>query len=137
MHQFEINGGARLAGKLKVDGSKNAALPLMAASLLADYTLTLQNVPELSDIDKMVRLLGELGVSAALVKLEATQLQKQVKVHTTIRYLPGENDRKQCELAEQDQPDKTKTEKTKKTKQKQCELAEPDPNDKTQKNSVN
>jgi UDP-N-acetylglucosamine 1-carboxyvinyltransferase len=63
MHQFEINGGARLAGKLTVDGSKNAALPLMAASLLADSTLTLQNVPELSDIDKMIRLLRELGVT--------------------------------------------------------------------------
>lgn len=63
MHQFEINGGARLTGTLKVDGSKNAALPLMAASILADDTLTLRNVPDLSDIRKMHLLLDEVGVS--------------------------------------------------------------------------
>ena len=60
MHQFEINGGARLTGTLKVDGSKNAALPLMAASILADDTLTLRNVPDLSDIRKMHLLLDEV-----------------------------------------------------------------------------
>ena len=62
MDRFVIEGGARLSGTLKVDGSKNAALPLMAASLLADEDFILRNVPDLSDIRSMKALLSELGV---------------------------------------------------------------------------
>ena len=45
MDTFVIEGGARLSGRLQVDGSKNAALPLMAASLLADDVLVLEEHP--------------------------------------------------------------------------------------------
>ncbi|HED52734.1 MAG TPA: UDP-N-acetylglucosamine 1-carboxyvinyltransferase [Phycisphaerales bacterium] len=62
MDAFEIEGGARLAGEIRVNGSKNAALPLMAASLLTDQPLTLADVPDLSDIRNMRHLLDELGV---------------------------------------------------------------------------
>jgi UDP-N-acetylglucosamine 1-carboxyvinyltransferase len=61
MDAFRIHGGARLSGRLTVDGSKNATLPLMAAALLADEPVTLRGVPPLSDISNMIRLLGELG----------------------------------------------------------------------------
>ena len=61
MDAFRILGGSRLAGRMAVDGSKNASLPLMAATLLADSPVTLRRVPDLSDISNMARLLGELG----------------------------------------------------------------------------
>jgi len=61
MDAFRIQGGARLSGRIKVEGSKNAALPLMAAALLSDGTVNLRRVPMLSDIRNMVRLLTELG----------------------------------------------------------------------------
>jgi UDP-N-acetylglucosamine 1-carboxyvinyltransferase len=61
MDAFRIEGGARLAGRVAVDGSKNASLPLMAAAILGDEPVTLRRVPELSDIDNMARLLGQLG----------------------------------------------------------------------------
>jgi UDP-N-acetylglucosamine 1-carboxyvinyltransferase len=61
MDAFRIQGGTRLAGRIAVDGSKNASLPLMAAALMADEPVTLRNVPRLSDISNMARLLGELG----------------------------------------------------------------------------
>ncbi len=61
MDAFRIVGGSRLTGRMAVDGSKNAALPLMAAALLADEPITLRRVPRLSDIANMSRLLGELG----------------------------------------------------------------------------
>ncbi|MHC5113549.1 MAG: UDP-N-acetylglucosamine 1-carboxyvinyltransferase [Planctomycetota bacterium] len=64
MDEFRIKGGARLEGRVAVDGSKNASLPLMAAALLADEPITLRRVPELSDIRNMVHLLGELGCTA-------------------------------------------------------------------------
>ncbi len=62
MEFFRIHGGRRLAGRVAIEGSKNAALPLMAASLLTDQPITLRNVPVLSDIGNMGRLLRELGV---------------------------------------------------------------------------
>jgi UDP-N-acetylglucosamine 1-carboxyvinyltransferase len=61
MDAFRIQGNTRLCGRLTVDGSKNAALPLMAAALLTDQPVVLQNVPDLSDISNMAKLLGELG----------------------------------------------------------------------------
>lgn len=61
MDAFVINGGKRLKGTVRIGGAKNAALPLMAAALLADGPVTLRDVPHLSDIASMVRLLKELG----------------------------------------------------------------------------
>lgn len=62
MDVFVIEGGRRLNGSVRVNGSKNAALPLLAATLLTDAPVTLRDVPQLSDIRNMERLLGELGV---------------------------------------------------------------------------
>ena len=61
MDAFVIEGGAPLKGTLRVNGSKNAALPLMAAALLTDAPVTLRGVPRLADIANMRRLLHELG----------------------------------------------------------------------------
>lgn len=65
MDAFVIEGGRRLSGRIRVNGSKNSALPIMAAVLLTDEPVTLRDVPDLSDIRNMVRLLGELGVMIA------------------------------------------------------------------------
>ncbi|MCC5824222.1 MAG: UDP-N-acetylglucosamine 1-carboxyvinyltransferase [Phycisphaerales bacterium] len=65
MDAFVIEGGRRLEGRLRINGSKNSALPIMAAVLLTDEPVTLRDVPDLSDIRNMVRLLGELGVMIA------------------------------------------------------------------------
>jgi len=62
MDSFRIQGGRRLAGRIQIEGSKNATLPLMAAALCTDGEITLRNVPCLSDISNMARLLRELGV---------------------------------------------------------------------------
>jgi len=61
MDTFVIQGGRRLAGRTRVNGSKNAALPLLAAALLTDEPVTLRDVPDLADIKNMHRLLAELG----------------------------------------------------------------------------
>ncbi len=61
MDSLIIEGGSRLRGSLKVNGSKNAALPLMAAALLADGPTYLKDVPNLSDINHQINLLRELG----------------------------------------------------------------------------
>lgn len=61
MDQFVINGGRRLFGRLAVKGSKNAALPLMAAALLTDRPVLLRDVADLADIRNMEKLMRELG----------------------------------------------------------------------------
>jgi UDP-N-acetylglucosamine 1-carboxyvinyltransferase len=66
MDQIVIHGGRRLEGAIRISGAKNAALPLMAASLLTADTLRLSNVPHLADISTMARLLGQHGVELHL-----------------------------------------------------------------------
>src|SRR3954469_23662468 len=61
MDRFLIRGGSRLKGKIEISGSKNSALPILAACLLAEGKTTLHSVPRLSDIDSMSKLIGELG----------------------------------------------------------------------------
>jgi UDP-N-acetylglucosamine 1-carboxyvinyltransferase len=61
MDHFRIKGGNRLKGKIEISGSKNSALPILAATLMAQGKTTLKGVPRLSDIDSMTKLLGELG----------------------------------------------------------------------------
>ena len=62
MDRIRIVGGQRLYGRIPISGAKNAALPLMIASLLTRETLTLQNVPSLADVRMLVRILGHHGV---------------------------------------------------------------------------
>src|SRR3954470_10178181 len=61
MDSFLLRGGSRLKGKIEISGSKNSALPILAACMMAEGKTTLKSVPRLSDIDSMTKLLGELG----------------------------------------------------------------------------
>jgi UDP-N-acetylglucosamine 1-carboxyvinyltransferase len=62
MDRIRIVGGNALNGRIPISGAKNAALPLMIASLLTDDTLTLENVPHLADVEQLIRILGNHGV---------------------------------------------------------------------------
>ena len=62
MDRIKIRGGAQLKGAIPISGAKNAALPLMIASLLTDQTLTLENLPRLADVNQLVQILGNHGV---------------------------------------------------------------------------
>ena len=62
MDKFVIHGGIPLRGKIKISGGKNAALPMLAASLLTPEPIVYHNVPQLSDIFTIKRLLTDLGV---------------------------------------------------------------------------
>jgi UDP-N-acetylglucosamine 1-carboxyvinyltransferase len=62
MDRIRITGGKPLSGTIPIAGAKNAALPLIIASLLTDETLTLHNVPRLNDVVTLSRILGNHGV---------------------------------------------------------------------------
>ncbi len=61
MDTFVIEGGKRLFGRVRINGSKNAALPMLAVPLLTDEPVTLRDVPDLADIKNLLKLLSELG----------------------------------------------------------------------------
>jgi UDP-N-acetylglucosamine 1-carboxyvinyltransferase len=63
MDAFLIQGGQRLRGRIRINGSKNATLPEMAAALLTDEPIHLHDTPDLADTRNMAKLLGELGCS--------------------------------------------------------------------------
>ena len=65
MDKLRITGGRPLEGEVRVSGAKNAALPILCASLLTDAPLRLSGVPRLMDVRTMMRLLGDMGVAVA------------------------------------------------------------------------
>ncbi len=71
MASFAIQGGHRIEGTVSVSGNKNSAFPLIAASLLTDEAVTLENIPQIDDVDTMLAILAGLGVS---VRKEGSRL---------------------------------------------------------------
>ncbi len=95
MDRIRIVGGARLNGTIPISGAKNAALPLMIASLLTDETLTLANLPRLADVALLKRILGNHGVDMTVsgkrigdgdLAGETVQLTARTIVDTTAPY---------------------------------------------------
>ena len=62
MDRLIINGGERLQGEIRISGAKNAVLPIMAATLLADGPVTVRNIPHLHDVTTTMELLGRMGI---------------------------------------------------------------------------
>ncbi len=62
MDKLEVIGGTRLSGEVTISGAKNAALPILAASLLAEKPVVLENIPSLNDVTTTVRLLRRIGL---------------------------------------------------------------------------
>ena len=61
MEKLYVDGGSRLSGNIRISGSKNSSLPILAATLLTDGECILRNVPDLSDTNYMVQILSTLG----------------------------------------------------------------------------
>ena len=66
MNKLLINGGVKLQGEIRISGAKNAVLPILAATLLADGPATIENVPHLHDVTTTVELLGCMGVMVSI-----------------------------------------------------------------------
>lgn len=67
MEKFVIEGGHRLEGRVRPSGSKNEVLPVLAATLVSDQTITLENVPRIADVLVMIEILQALGARAEWV----------------------------------------------------------------------
>ncbi|MBP6261044.1 MAG: UDP-N-acetylglucosamine 1-carboxyvinyltransferase, partial [Chromatiaceae bacterium] len=73
MDKLLIRGGERLDGEVRIAGAKNAALPILAGTLLAEGQVHLSNVPHLRDITTTLELLGRMGVVFTLGERMAIQ----------------------------------------------------------------
>ena len=80
MDKLLIKGGSKLNGEIYASGSKNSALPILAASLLADSPLQVGNLPHLNDVTTMLELLSSMGVEVMLSD------EKEVHVDTSSIY---------------------------------------------------
>lgn len=86
MDSIRVVGGNKLNGIIPISGAKNAALPLMIASLLTDDTLTLENVPDLADVQQLIRILSNHGVDYAVTGRRRAEGQNYARtVHFTAR----------------------------------------------------
>ncbi|MES2062248.1 MAG: UDP-N-acetylglucosamine 1-carboxyvinyltransferase [Bacteroidota bacterium] len=61
-HAFEIQGGKKLKGEIIPQGAKNEALQIISAVLLTDQKMTISNIPDIQDVNKLIELLGDMGV---------------------------------------------------------------------------
>ena len=89
MQKLKIHGGYPLKGDVRISGAKNAALPILAASLLTAEPLVLSNVPQLNDIGTMLKLLTEMGVtterSPEAATLQANNLTSLVASYDLVK----------------------------------------------------
>ena len=90
MDKLRITGGRPLAGEVRVSGAKNAALPIMAAALLSERPLLLENVPRLMDVRTMGRILALMGVEVGTqtdghLALHAAQIRDPVAGYELVK----------------------------------------------------
>jgi UDP-N-acetylglucosamine 1-carboxyvinyltransferase len=74
MDKLIITGGIRLDGEIRISGAKNSALPILAATLLADAPVTVANLPHLHDITTMIELFGRMGIEPVIDEKMAVEI---------------------------------------------------------------
>ena len=90
MDKLIITGGARLDGEIRISGAKNAALPILAATLLADGPVTVCNLPHLHDITTMIELFGRMGMEPVIdeklsVEIDARAIKTLVAPYELVK----------------------------------------------------
>ncbi|MSR13085.1 MAG: UDP-N-acetylglucosamine 1-carboxyvinyltransferase [Gammaproteobacteria bacterium] len=78
MDKLIIQGGIKLQGEIRISGAKNAALPILAATLLADGVMTISNMPHLHDITTTMELLGRMGCELTVGEKMVIQVDSRV-----------------------------------------------------------
>lgn len=90
MEKLIINGNIPLMGEIKISGAKNAALPILAASLLSAVPIQISNIPHLHDVTTIVSLLGQMGVRITLderanIEINASKLESVYAPYELVR----------------------------------------------------
>ncbi|HKE96147.1 MAG TPA: UDP-N-acetylglucosamine 1-carboxyvinyltransferase [Povalibacter sp.] len=90
MDKLQIRGGTPLHGEVRISGAKNAALPILAGTLLAEGPTSVGNVPHLRDVTTMIELLGRMGVSVTIdekmrVEVDASTVRECIAPYELVR----------------------------------------------------
>ena len=90
MDKLHIEGGRPLEGEVRISGAKNAALPILAGTLLASEPVAVGNVPHLQDVTTMIELLGRMGVTVTVdermqVEVDARSLTNPVAPYELVK----------------------------------------------------
>jgi UDP-N-acetylglucosamine 1-carboxyvinyltransferase len=90
MDKLQITGGTPLEGEVRISGAKNATLPILAATLLADGPVSIGNVPHLQDVTTMIELLGRMGVSVTVdermrIEVDGSTLRQAVAPYELVK----------------------------------------------------
>ena len=90
MDKLIITGGARLSGELRISGAKNAALPILAATLLSETPVSVGNIPHLHDITTTMELLGRMGVRLVVdekmnIEVDSSTINSYVAPYELVR----------------------------------------------------
>ena len=91
MKKFVIHGGRPLYGKIEISGAKNAAVGIIPAALLVDGVCRIENIPQISDVTLMLRMLQELGAKVKTVNRTTVDVDCS---HIVNRQVPYESGRK-------------------------------------------
>ncbi len=86
MDKLVITGGQQLDGEIRISGAKNSALPILAATLLADEPVSVGNLPHLHDITTMIELLGRMGVELLIDEKMSVEVNANSIKHFTAPY---------------------------------------------------
>ena len=87
MGTFKIEGGHQLKGSIKPQGAKNEALQILCAVLLTDQKITINNIPDIVDVNKLIALLGKLGVKVSAQGANSYEFQAD---DVNMKYLESE-----------------------------------------------
>mgnify|MGYP006077525507 FL=1 len=87
MKKLEVFGAAKLKGQIRISGSKNASLPILAATLLSDKKICLTNIPRVKDVETMIKLLESMGSKVKISKNKNSLIiQNDKKIKTEASY---------------------------------------------------
>ena len=94
MEQYIIKGGKPLRGEVVISGYKNAALGIIAAAVMTDETVKIENVPEISDIDILLKVIEELGarvdrIGKHTIKINASRINTVIADSENVRKIRG------------------------------------------------
>ena len=90
MDKLEVFGGNKLKGKVNISGSKNAALPILAATILSNKKIVLNNLPNVKDIETIIKLLESIGSIVKYSKNKTSitiQNKKKLKTFASYNFL--------------------------------------------------
>lgn len=86
MDQYIIKGGNPLVGEVEIGGAKNAALPILAAAIMADEPVLIENLPNVNDINILIEAIGEIGAKVRRIDEHAVEIDASTVTETDIQF---------------------------------------------------